>query len=294
MKSGHPSNSPDFTDIAGDHRSSGKRKSPILLTGTPGQRDNFRLAYQTIPTGDRWAAPRHHHDFEQIRWVLSGDLTIAKDTMIPPGSVGYFPESVFYGPQLRGDNLEMVLLQYGGPSGFGFDSPEQMGAAQKEMEAAGGVFHDGIYTWIDADGKRHNQDSAEAVHEHIRSHKMIYAPKRYDDLLIIDPEAFAWTTDPAEPGVQRKKLATFTEREVKLGVVSLDPGATIRLGTEPAIELVFVREGAVSAGGVRHEKYSALSTDADENPQTIRSEGETTLFYVKLPTFDAAATAIAA
>ena len=103
MQIGSPATSPDFFAIAGDHRASGQRKSAVLLTGTVGRPDNFRLAYEQPIAGQEWDAPRHHHDFEQIRFVLDGDITIAKGQKIPPGWVAYFPESAYYGPQSRGD-----------------------------------------------------------------------------------------------------------------------------------------------------------------------------------------------
>src|ERR1700760_1081026 len=61
---------PAFFAIAGAPRASGQRKSAVLLTGTVGRPDNFRLAYQQPIAGQEWDAPRHRHDFEQIRWVL--------------------------------------------------------------------------------------------------------------------------------------------------------------------------------------------------------------------------------
>ena len=82
MQIGSPTTAPDFFAIAGDHRASGQRKSAVLLTGTVGRPDNFRLAYQQPIAGQEWDAPRHHHDFEQIRFVLDGDITIAKGQKI--------------------------------------------------------------------------------------------------------------------------------------------------------------------------------------------------------------------
>lgn len=284
MQIGTPAASPDFFDIAGDHRASGKRKSAVLLTGTPGEPDNFRLAYQEPVAGQEWSAPRHRHDFEQIRWVLDGDITIAKNQKIPPGWVAYFPESCWYGPQTRGDNLQLLLLQYGGPSGFGFDSPEQLRDGREAL-AARGTFEGGIYRWTDEAGQPHTQDAAEAVHEHVRGRKLVYADPRYDKLVLINPETFGWTGDPAQPGVAWRRLGTFTEREVRIAFARVDLGATFTLGTEPAREIAFVKEGALAAGGTEYPALTAFGTAAADEPQTLTATRPTVLFYVKLPTF---------
>jgi hypothetical protein len=285
MQIGSPETSPDFFAIAGDHRTSGKRKSPVLLRGTPGEPDNFRMAYQEPISGQEWSAPRHKHDYEQIRWVISGDITIAHNTTIEPGWVGYFPESAYYGPQTRGDNLTLLLIQFGGPSGYGFDSPEQLAEGRQALEAKGGTFEGGIYSWTDETGTVHRQDAAEAVHEEIRGHAMVYSDKRYQDLILMDPEAFTWIPDATQPGVSIKHLGTFTEREVKIAFVKLDAGASFVLGNEPAREMVYLAEGTLAVDGTDYGPRTAMSTARDESPQALTATEASVLFYVKLPTF---------
>jgi hypothetical protein len=285
MQIGSPSSAPDFFEIAGDHRASGRRKSAVLLTGAVGRPDNFRLAYQQPVAGQEWDAPRHRHDFEQIRWVLDGDITIAKGQKIPPGWVAYFPESAYYGPQSRGDNLTLLLLQFGGPSGFGFDSPEQLRDGREALVAKGGTFEGGIYRWVDEAGVHRNQDAAEAVHEQIRGAKLTYPGKRYQDLILMDPESYAWIPDPGQPGVAWRKLGTFTEREVRIAFARLETGAVLSLGTEPATEIVFVKEGGLSLDGQSYPPLTAFSSRADEQAQALTATAPTELFYVKLPTF---------
>jgi hypothetical protein len=285
MQIGSPTTAPDFFEIAGDHRASGRRKSAVLLTGTVGRPDNFRLAYQQPVSGQKWDAPRHRHDFEQIRWVLDGDITIAKGQKIPPGWVAYFPESAYYGPQSRGDNLTLLLLQFGGPSGFGFDSPEQLRDGREALVAKGGTFEGGIYRWVDEAGVHRNQDAAEAVHEQIRGNALTYPGKRYQDLVLMDPESFAWIPDRDQPGVTWRRLGTFSEREVRIAFVQLEAGARFALGAQPATEIVFVKEGGVSLDGQDYPALTAFSSAADEQAQPLTATAATVLFYVKLPTF---------
>ena len=285
MKIGTPANSPDFFAIAGDHRSSGKRSSAVLLAGEPGSTDNFRLAYQEPVEGQEWSAPRHHHDFEQIRWVLDGDITIAKNTKIPPGWVAYFPEGAYYGPQTRGDNLKLLLLQFGGATGYGFDSPEQLGAGREALVAKGGTFEGGIYSWVDENGGHHNQDAAEAVHEQVRGRKIVYVEPRYQDLVLMNPESFGWIDDREHPGVSRRKLGTFTEREVRIAFVRLRAGAELLFGDADSVEILFVKQGSVSHDGESYGPITAFGSFRDDQPETITANEDTELFYVKLPSF---------
>ena len=94
-----------------------------------------------------------------------------------------------------------------------------------------------------------NQDAAEAVHEQIRGNQLTYPGKRYQELVLMDPESFAWIPDRDQPGVAWRKLGTFTEREVRIAFARLEAGATISLGAEPATEIVFVKEGGLSLDG---------------------------------------------
>src|SRR5215475_13139684 len=116
----------DFFAAAGDLRASGSRKSTILLEGDPNTPGNFRLNYSPGGNAEDWKTPRHRHNFEQIRLPLNEDLIIGHKKVVPKGWVSYFPESVYYGPQVRTPNLQMILLQYGGPSGFGLDTAAEL------------------------------------------------------------------------------------------------------------------------------------------------------------------------
>ncbi len=117
MQIGHVNTAPDYYAEAGNIRS-GARTVRNLLTGTEGQPDNYKLALSYGSEGDEWTSPRHRHLFEQVRHVLDGDYSVTRDKVLPAGWVGYFPESAYYGPQVKSASLTMMTLQYGGPSGW--------------------------------------------------------------------------------------------------------------------------------------------------------------------------------
>jgi hypothetical protein len=180
----------------------------------------------------------------------------------------------------------MLVLQYGGPSGQGYDSAEEVRTGTDDLlREKGGRLEGGLHRWVDENGVHRGQDASEAVHEYIRGHKMVYPRPRYSDIVVMDPDAFTWVKDRQNAGVAHKWLGCFTERLVKIGFIQLDQGATLMLGTEPSVELAFVREGAVTVDNDKHGRLTALGTTAAEAPRQVTAQEATELFYIKLPTF---------
>ncbi|HKT16994.1 MAG TPA: hypothetical protein VJR47_03060, partial [Stellaceae bacterium] len=70
-----------------------------LMEGEEGSVDNFRLNMGRSSAD--FYSPRHRHNFEQIRFVLEGELSFGRDGTMTAGMVGYFPEGVHYGPQTQ-------------------------------------------------------------------------------------------------------------------------------------------------------------------------------------------------
>jgi hypothetical protein len=284
MRTSHPSQAPDYFKEAGNLRE-GTRVSRVLMTGEEGAPDNFRLGLGSGGDEKSWTTPRHHHNFEQIRFPLEGDYSIGKKRVLPQGWVGYFPESAYYGPQVMSSNLTMLVLQFGGPSGHGFASVAQRKAGLERLKARGGTLENGIYSWVDDEGKHRNQDAFEAVWEEMNGRKISYPEPRYDDLILMNPASFQWIDDPDTPGVSRKQLGTFTEREVRIGFVRLEPGATLTFGSEPSSEILFLKEGQVSHAGQTQERHTAFGTSAQDTPEQLTAVAASELFYMKLPTY---------
>ncbi|GAA5196166.1 hypothetical protein GCM10023322_64480 [Rugosimonospora acidiphila] len=283
MKINHADLADSFYEVAGNIRS-GERTVKALLTGRENAADNYKLAYSYGEKGSEWATPRHRHAFEQVRHPLEGDYSIGKNKVLRAGWVGYFPESAYYGPQVMSPNLKMVVLQYGGPSGRGFYSIPQRKAAMDVLKTKG-TFSNGIFSWVDEQGTHHNQDAGEAVWEQMFNEKMVYPPSRYEDLIMINPANFDWIKDENVPGVSHKRLGTFSERDVRIGFIKVDAGASLRFGAERAAEVLFLKEGSVQHDGQAHPRLSAFSSEAAETPETLEALEPTEFFYVKMPTF---------
>jgi hypothetical protein len=151
----------DVPMVERPHVREGTLRSRRLLTGEPGSPSNFSLQLSSTPT---YYSPRHRHNFDQVRFQLAGDFDFGADGAMKPGSIAYFPEGTYYGPQNCPTGSETLVLQFGGASGSGYISAEQYEQATAEL-AKQGTFAKGVYTRLKADGGKINKDAYEAVWE---------------------------------------------------------------------------------------------------------------------------------
>jgi hypothetical protein len=289
MQIGHPDYSPKYSDVAGGSgvrgtgAQAGSARSVCLLQGQEDTLNCYRMVYGDIRGS---GSPRHHHTFDQIRYIMAGTAHYG-DLVIPENTVIYLPESAYYGPLIAHPEETGlgVEIQFGGASGNGYPSMAQWRKGKEELRARNGEIKDGMYVTIDEDGNRHNQDGFEALWEAIWNKKAHYAAPRYDDQVYMNPGNFEWINDPHHDGVARKTLGVFTEREVRIGFIRLEKGASIVFGEEPAPEIAFVTHGRIEWNGESHPRLTAFATTADEGPQTLIAADETEIYYLKLPTF---------
>ena len=265
----------------------GIQDSRLLLTGTDGTPDNYKLNLSFAVTD--WKAPRHRHNFDQFRYSLSGEFVYGrdhngKDIVLPAGHVAYFPEGIHYGPQIRRTGLAIVLCQLGGASGNGFLSKMQRRNARDELLNKG-TFHKGVFTWVDENGQTHNQDSSEAVSEQAMGGKLAYPAPRYDGIITMDPASYEWVSRASTPGVSYKWLGTFTERESRVGFIRLDAGAIYNGGMLDTTELMFLVTGSVECQGRVYEKHTAFGFERNEGPIPMRAIEPCEFFCINVPKF---------
>jgi hypothetical protein len=290
MKTGHPSEVDGNRPRAGLRGATSSRTACLLLESGEGTPFSYRLNYgEGTGPGEAIKSPRHRHTFDQIRFIMAGEYGIA-DKTVPAGKVGYFPESVYYGPQVITPEVTILDVQYGGASGNGYLTPAELLAGRQKLEAEGrGTLEGGLFVWTDERGERHNQDAFEAVQEAIVGHRVDYAPPRYTDQVWMDPAAYDWVDDPGHPGVARKDLGTFTERDVRVAFIKMEKGASLPLGEEPSVEILVLTTGSVSYNGRTHPPLTAFGTDPGDEPETLVADETSELLYMKLPTFQPAA-----
>ena len=260
----------------------GKLDQKHLLFGEDGSPNNFDLN-MGLTGGGGWRTPRHRHTFDQIRYVIAGTLPYTETDVLQEGGVGYFPESVHYGPQERAEGLRTMVLQCGGASGGGYLSVAQREAVNAEL-ATTGAFAKGMYTYTDAEGQTHTLDGSQAIFEKAMGHELQFAPPRYTDVIAMDPEAYAWLPS-ADLGVEEKWLGSFTERNLRIGFLRLQAGAVYQAGQHPSIEILFQIDGQVQAGVGKYGPETGYEFLAGEGPVPVEAIEQTTFLRTVLHTF---------
>jgi hypothetical protein len=261
----------------------------IVVEGTPGALDNFQLSYGQM--GGDFNSPRHRHNFEQIRYQLEGVLDYGRDGKLVQGMVGYFPEGVYYGPQSQDPsiNCKTIVLQFGGASGSGYLSQDEVKAGMEELKAHG-EFKDGVFRRREgAEGKR-NLDGYQAIWEHVNSRPMAYPKPRYPQPIFMDPVSYEWVPVESAPGVAEKLLGVFTERRSEVGLVRLDAGARY---TARGKGVYFVVRGSGLVGAETMRALTTVFLDPGETvtfaarePAEILHFGLPNLAGVRLPVHD--------
>ncbi len=237
------------------HARAGRFRSQSLMQGHDGSPDNFFM--QLSNTFDDFQSPRHRHNFDQIRIQLQGDADFARDGVMRPGSVAYFPEGVFYGPQsISGESLTLVL-QFGGASGSGYVSEDRYQEAVAELKQSGS-FENGIYRSTRDDGKPRNQDAYEAVWEHIHGRALVYPPSPFKQPAFLHPDD-AMPQPGAEAGVRERVLGVFMPRGVRLRSLEIEAGATATLADH---SITLVLDGQGTASEAAWARHSSLRTGA--------------------------------
>lgn len=241
-----------------------------LLQGDPASLDNFELSL--VHNRGSYYTPRHRHNFEQVRYVVSGEFEYATRKTMKAGSVGFFPEGTYYGPQ-NVTECTTLTLQCGGPSRHGFMSYQQLHNGHLELKKLG-TFENGIFTRDEASnrgpGVRKNQDGYEAIWEHVRGRKLSYPKRRYSEPVIMYPDAMEWSaTDRA--GVARKLLGVF-DGNVRVEMLRLDRGASAPIDAARAIHLLYAIAGRGAAQGSDWSARSALKIERGARVELAASE----------------------
>jgi hypothetical protein len=229
-----------------------------LLAGDEGAPDNYSLSLVDVAV--HYEAPRHRHNFEQVRLMLDGRFGFGPGAVQEVGSVGYFCEGTYY--TQRGDGPSTtLLLQCGGAGGIGYMGFERLQQGIRELSARGS-FDRGVFTWQDAQGKKHNQDGYEAVWAHVFQRRVHYPRPRYQAPVIVEPAHFGWL--PWARGVALKRLGCFNERGLGVAMWQIDALGSLRLLPAARTELLYVLKGQLTCGGQALQQGSAIEVRRGE------------------------------
>jgi quercetin dioxygenase-like cupin family protein len=256
-----------------------------LDTGVPDVRMEF--AWLLAPVG--YGTPRHHHVFDQIRYVIDGEWPIGKNATIKAGECGYFPEGVHYGPQMQQVDCTALILQFPGPSGITYMTHRELHDAQTELEKEGKVFENGVCSWRTPDGRKVNMDSHKACWEKITGRELHFPKGRFGDTVIMRSDACAWVPDRKLAGVEHKHLGTFGEYRTGMGLTRLAKGATLSAHRQQDAEILYlldgtiVYEGKTWQGGGTAEQGTYIYLPHDTDVKDIVSPTGGTFFTIALP-----------
>jgi len=243
-----------------------------LLRGTEDTAGNYQLA---LVEAHGYSAPRHRHNFDQVRIVLEGAFGYDRGMTQPAGTLGYFPEGTYYTQSSEGRSLTL-LLQAGGPAGHGYMSDRQLRAAVAELQAKG-HFDAGVYTWHDAQGKKHNKDGYEAAWEHVRGRPIVYPKPCFDQPVLWQADRFPFIkTD--QTGVERRDFAQFTSGHLGISEIRLAPGAQWHTAADAQEILLCQFEGSSHAGKVELQRHDSLSLSPGEGV-TLTAGDQGSRFY---------------
>lgn len=246
----------DIPVVERQHARNGLFRSQSVLHGPEGTPENFYL--QLAQTYSDFESPRHRHNFDQVRVQLRGDADFARDGVMRPGMVGYFPEGVFYGPQTIADESATLVLQCGGASGSGYISEQRFQEGVTQLKQSG-TFENGVYRRAREDRGRKNQDAYEAVWEHIHGRRLQYPKGDLEQPVFMDPAQFAWIDEPGAAGVRRKLLGSFSVRGLRLSILEVAAGTSAQVAPH---SITFVLQGDGQAHGRAWLKHSTLRTGA--------------------------------
>ena len=133
-----------------------------------------------------FSAPRHKHNFDQIRYIVSGTPDFGHYQVASTGQSAFFPAGAAYGPETI-EEAEVLLIQWGPHWMTRADHDETYAAMQQA-----GEFKDGYYVTVDADGKEHRADGRNAVWETFTKRSLVYPVPQYPQPVIMEPEGFEW------------------------------------------------------------------------------------------------------
>ena len=255
-----------------------RRKRLPLESGIPGVTMEYSLSI--VPDG--YFTPRHKHNFDQIRYTLSGEQSTGLGDLAA-GECGYFPEGSYYGPQKQDGECACLVLQFQGASGEHLLTNEEMNATYEKLLAAGGRFENGIYKGFKPDGTPKNKDSYEAIWEAHEGRELAFPPERFRQPVMMLTNNYRFWPDRKTPGVSIKHLGAFGEARTAIFFQRLAPGAALPAGTQEDAELRYVLDGAFDYEGKTWGKGTYMFVRNGAKTGALRSPAGATFFTIALP-----------
>ena len=211
-----------------------------------------------------FTAPRHHHYFEQIRISMTGVQDFGMGQFAEEGWIGYFPAGAFYGPE-HIDGASIFQIQW---SDF-WVSRADHDRAYAELSTRG-IFADGKYTWVDADGESHTKDSLNAIWEHTFHRESSFPEPRYPQPILMNPDAFEYV-DRGD-GLATKVLGRFTERDLMIMKIRCTDRAKYVM-PDHRTYCMFTNTGTIAVDGQQYGRHTVVWSDYGEEVAVFGEPG---------------------
>jgi hypothetical protein len=216
-----------------------------------------------------FTAPRHRHDFDQIRLTLDGTTDYGYEQIAGLGDATFFPAGAYYGPE-RFEEAQILLLQWS-PN---WVTREKSDAAFAEL-ATRGTFKDGFYTTTDDKGQEIRKDATNAVWEEVNHKPLVIPEPKYSQPIVMRPGAYGWRTDV--DGTEYKDLGHFTEGDLTVSTRRWSAGDAFTVGAERT-SIVWIASGSVLLEGRKLGAHTIVFSDFGETHELVGSgAGEATV-----------------
>lgn len=232
----------DAASVQWEKISQHRKESPWfrrLLKGERGELDNYE--FTLVKVDERYDAPRHNHNFDQVRILLEGDFDFGPQVQ-SAGMIGYFPAGTFYTQSARGRSVTL-LLQIGAACRQGYLDYDQVRQAAAEL-AQEGEFRDGMYHCEDETGAAQVLDGYEAVFRRGAGYPADIPHPRYEAPVLMNAEAV--DALPDANGGRTRFFGTFNEYGLTISqrLGEVDDAVTLKPADRQKA-LYFVQKGAL-------------------------------------------------
>jgi hypothetical protein len=232
--------------------------------------------YNYVGGENVFTAPRHHHDFEQIRISMTGVQDFGQGQVTEEGWIAYFPAGAYYGPE-RIDGASIFQIQW---SDFWVSRADH---ERTYAELSGkGDFSGGKFTWVDKDGVRHEKDALNAIWEYVFQRESSFPVPRYPQPVLMNPDAFEYIKH--DNGLSTKVLGRFTERDLIIAKIRWDERAAYSMPGDRTY-CMFTNVGDIEVGGRLYGRHTVVWSDYGESVDVAGKPG-TEALCIGFPTVE--------
>lgn len=249
-----------------------------LLQGNTGRPDAYELS--VVRSDVSYYTPRHRHNFDQLRLTLTGVFNYAPNKDIKPGCLVYFPEGGWYGPQRATVESDILLIQYGGASGDGLMTYDELAEGYRQLSALGS-FDAGYF--VRHDDPTGRTDGYEAIYEHMHGQSVQYRTTPSSVTVHVDPEALAWEGTAAD-GVDQREAGAFGERGHRVWFWRFVADTRLTLDPVDATTLLFVTTGRIDIHGTACTTGAAIEIRPGERVE-FHAPAPAEVFATRLHSF---------